>query len=40
MKSSSLIELETQYESLDKIPGSDFTPVLKDAKAKLFKKLN
>jgi len=39
MKSSSLIELETQYESLDKIPGSDFTPVLKDAKAKLFQEI-
>ena len=39
MKSSSLIELETQYESLDKIPGSDFTPVLKDAKAKLLQEI-
>ena len=39
MKSSKLIELETQYEYLDKIPGSDFTPALKDAKAKILQEI-
>ncbi len=39
LKSSKLVELEIQYESLDKIPGSDFTPVLKEAKEKLLKQI-
>jgi DNA invertase Pin-like site-specific DNA recombinase len=39
MKSSSLIQLEIQYESLDKIPGSDFHSALKDAKAKLLQEI-
>lgn len=39
MKSSKLIELEKQYQSLDQIPGSDFTPVLKEAKEKLLKEI-
>lgn len=39
MKSSKLIELEIQYESLDKIPGSDFHSALKDAKAKLLQEI-
>ncbi|NEQ21076.1 MAG: recombinase family protein [Microcoleus sp. SIO2G3] len=39
MKSSKLVELERQYEALDKIPGSDFTSTLKDAKAKLLQEI-
>ncbi len=39
MKSSKLLDLEIQYESLDKIPGSDFNPVLKEAKEKLLKQI-
>ena len=39
MKSSKLVELERQYEALDKIPGSDFTPVLKNAKTKLLQEV-
>ncbi len=39
LKSSKLLDLEIQYESLDKIPGSDFNPVLKEAKEKLLKKI-
>jgi len=39
MKSAKLIELETQYKSLDKIIGSDFHSALKDAKAKLLQEI-
>jgi hypothetical protein len=39
MKSAKLIELETQYKSLDKIIGSDFHSALKDAKAKFLQEI-
>jgi DNA invertase Pin-like site-specific DNA recombinase len=39
LKPENLVALERQYEHLDKIPGSDFTPVLKEAKEKLLKEI-
>jgi DNA invertase Pin-like site-specific DNA recombinase len=39
LKSEKLLNLERQYEHLDKIPDSDFSPVLKEAKEKLLKEI-
>jgi len=39
MKSSKLVELEGQYEDLDKIPGSDFHSALLEAKKKLLQEI-